>query len=93
MSILEFLGLRRTDERTDASESAETETVRKIVDRLDHLEPERARFVAAFAYILSRVAHADLEIRRAGPCGKLGSGRRGHSPAPAGLASASGTLS
>jgi uncharacterized tellurite resistance protein B-like protein len=62
MSILEFLGFGRTGERTDASESAETETVRKIVDRLDHLEPERARFVAAFAYILSRVAHADLEI-------------------------------
>jgi uncharacterized tellurite resistance protein B-like protein len=62
MSILEFLGLRQADGKTNAAESAETQTVRKIVDRLDHLEPERARFVAAFAYILSRVAHADLEI-------------------------------
>ena len=62
MSILDFLGLRQADGKTNAAESAETETVRKIVDRLDHLEPERARFVAAFAYVLSRVAHADLEI-------------------------------
>jgi uncharacterized tellurite resistance protein B-like protein len=62
MSILEFLGLRPTGGRSESSESAETETVRKIVDRLDHLEPDRARFLAAFAYILSRVAHADLEI-------------------------------
>jgi uncharacterized tellurite resistance protein B-like protein len=40
----------------------ETRTVREIVDRLEHLEPERARYVAAFAYVLSRVARADLEI-------------------------------
>ena len=36
--------------------------MRKISQELDHLEPERARYVASFAYILSRVAHADLEI-------------------------------
>jgi uncharacterized tellurite resistance protein B-like protein len=41
---------------------AETESVRKIVARLEALEPERARYVAAFAYILGRVANADLEI-------------------------------
>jgi uncharacterized tellurite resistance protein B-like protein len=40
----------------------ETETVRKIVRQLDSLEPERARFIAAFAYILSRVARADMNI-------------------------------
>jgi uncharacterized tellurite resistance protein B-like protein len=62
MSILEFLGLRRPGDPAGAAGSAETETVRRIVDRLDHLEPERARFVAAFAYILTRVAQADLEI-------------------------------
>lgn len=62
MSILEFLGFRPAGGRTEATQSAETETVRKIVARLDDLEPARARFVAAFAYILSRVAHADLEI-------------------------------
>jgi len=40
----------------------ETETVRKIVRELDALPRERARWVAAFAFILSRVANADLEI-------------------------------
>jgi uncharacterized tellurite resistance protein B-like protein len=36
--------------------------VRKITAALDQLPPERARFLAAFAYILSRVAHADQKI-------------------------------
>ncbi len=40
----------------------ETETVRKIVRQLDNLEPQHARFIAAFAYILSRVARADMNI-------------------------------
>ena len=60
MSILEWLGFRNTDGLAVASR--ETDTVRKIVEELVHLEPERARFVAAFAYILSRVAHADMKI-------------------------------
>ena len=60
MSILRFLGLREEDPPGGAG--GETRTVRKIVERLDQLEPDRARFVAAFAYILSRVARADLEI-------------------------------
>lgn len=42
--------------------SPETETVRKIVKELDDLEPERARHIACFAYLLSRVANADLDI-------------------------------
>jgi uncharacterized tellurite resistance protein B-like protein len=62
MSILELLGFRRDAGDGAPAASAETETVRKIVEQLDHLEPERARYVAAFAYVLSRVAHADLEI-------------------------------
>lgn len=59
MSILKFLGLGGDVPTRDDGETA---TVRKIVARLDTLPPERARFVAAFAYILSRVAHADLEV-------------------------------
>jgi uncharacterized tellurite resistance protein B-like protein len=39
--------------------SAETDTVRRIVSELDKLDPTRARFLAAFAYVLSRVAGAD----------------------------------
>ena len=62
-TIRKFLGLDQpagTASRTPAS--AETETVRKIVDSLDRLDPERARYIAAFAYNLSRVAHADMKI-------------------------------
>lgn len=40
----------------------ETDTVRRIVDSLDQLEPERARYLAAFAYVLSRVARADMKV-------------------------------
>jgi uncharacterized tellurite resistance protein B-like protein len=62
MSILEFLGLVKPSAGGAASGPGETETVRRIVERLDDLEPDRARFIAAFAFILSRVAHADREI-------------------------------
>jgi uncharacterized tellurite resistance protein B-like protein len=40
----------------------ETDTIRKIVRALDALEPQRAKHIAAFAYILSRVARADMNI-------------------------------
>jgi uncharacterized tellurite resistance protein B-like protein len=36
--------------------------VRRIAARLDGLPGERRRFVAAFAYVLARVAQADLRI-------------------------------
>jgi uncharacterized tellurite resistance protein B-like protein len=62
MSILEFLGFGKTTAPAPAAASAETETVRKIVAALDSMEPERARFVAAFAFILCRAARADLHI-------------------------------
>jgi uncharacterized tellurite resistance protein B-like protein len=39
-----------------------TGTVRKIVAALDTLDRDRARYIALFAYILGRVANADLEI-------------------------------
>lgn len=59
MSILDWLGLKR-DQREE--EGGETETVRRIVGELRALPPEQARYVAAFAFILARVAHADLVI-------------------------------
>lgn len=58
MSILKFLKFDPGQPRS----SAETETVRKIAAALDQLEPERAKFIAAFAYLLSRVARADLVV-------------------------------
>jgi uncharacterized tellurite resistance protein B-like protein len=45
-----------------AQAHGDTETVRRIVGELDRLEPSRARYLAAFAYVLSRVANADLRI-------------------------------
>jgi uncharacterized tellurite resistance protein B-like protein len=57
VSIRSFLGF--TDQPTT---TGDTETVRKVVEALDHLEPERARFIAAFGYILGRVANADMKI-------------------------------
>ncbi len=66
MSIWSFLGLEKKrltgQPRSGEVETAETETVRKIVDALDQMEPAQARYIAAFAYLLSRVAHADLDI-------------------------------
>jgi len=63
MSILELFGWRGDRKaQTPAASAADTETVRKIAAELDRLEPEKARYIAAFAYILSRVARADLQI-------------------------------
>jgi tellurite resistance protein len=49
------------DDRTDSTGGA-TETVRRLVARLDALPPDQARHRAAFAYILARAANADLDI-------------------------------
>lgn len=46
----------------DDSGSAPSGSVREIADALDRLPPERARHLAGFAYILGRVAHADLDV-------------------------------
>jgi len=40
----------------------DTDSVRRIAARLGALPPERARYVAAFAYLLARAANADLTI-------------------------------
>jgi tellurite resistance protein len=45
-----------------AKASGDTETVRRIVAKLDAMPPERARLVASAAYTLARAAHADLRI-------------------------------
>jgi uncharacterized tellurite resistance protein B-like protein len=42
--------------------AAETATVRRIIARLEALPPAEARYLAAFAYVMSRAAHADLHI-------------------------------
>jgi uncharacterized tellurite resistance protein B-like protein len=56
-SLRRLLGLE-----TEVDEVRDTETVARIAAELDQLEPDRARFLAAFAYVLARVARADLEV-------------------------------
>ena len=46
----------------DASNESQSAPLREMLDALDHLEPERARYLSAFAYLLGRVARADLEV-------------------------------
>jgi uncharacterized tellurite resistance protein B-like protein len=63
-----FLGIKSpaaapaTRTSTDA---ADTETVRRIVAQLEAMPHDRARFLAAFAYILTRAAAADIDIAEA----------------------------
>ncbi len=40
----------------------EVSPLRETLDTLDHMEDERARLLAAFAYLLGRVAHADQHV-------------------------------
>jgi uncharacterized tellurite resistance protein B-like protein len=58
VSLLRFLGLAKDDEPA----STETATVRRIAAQLERLDREQAKYLAAFAYVLARVAHADLKI-------------------------------
>lgn len=51
-SIREWLGVDRLEKHAFAP-------LRETLEALDHLEPDRARYLAAFAYLLGRVAHAD----------------------------------
>ena len=60
MSLLRVLGLS-SPPPGDAS-AAETASVRRIVDALDRMEPDAARYVARFAFVLGRVARADLQV-------------------------------
>ncbi len=68
-----FLGLDRQpqadprlpvgdDEEPLAGSSAETATARRIVARLNALPPEEARYLACFAYVMSRAAASDFHI-------------------------------
>ena len=57
-SIRGWLGIQ-TDHEQDFA------PLRQTLDALDHLEPDRARVLAAFAYLLGRVADADQHVSSA----------------------------
>ncbi len=60
MSLLRFLGLGHP--ATGDTSGGETETVRRVVAALERMEPDAARHVARFAYVLGRVAAADRDV-------------------------------
>lgn len=66
MAIWKYFGFseagRQPSGQGAKASPADTDTVRKIVQALDRLEPAQARFLAAFAYLLGRVAYADHHI-------------------------------
>jgi uncharacterized tellurite resistance protein B-like protein len=60
MSLLRFLGLGHGARAGDAG--SEPETVRRVVAALERMDPDVARHVACFAYVLGRVAGADRGV-------------------------------
>ena len=67
MVLRRFLGLASPDRSgttaaTRQGPASETATVRRIVAELEALPAEERRYLAGFAYILSRAAHADLAM-------------------------------
>lgn len=54
-SLRSWLGVNRVEEPEHAP-------LRDLLDALDRLEPDRARHLARFAYLLGRVAHADRHV-------------------------------
>jgi len=67
--LRKFLGINETEAQAAAAEAAapvgspaETATVRQIVSRLETMPPEQARYLACFAYVMSRAAQADLTV-------------------------------
>ena len=55
-SIRAWLGIDSTEQQQEIA------PLRETLDALDQLEPDRARYLAAFAYLLGRVAHADRHV-------------------------------
>jgi len=54
--------IRRLTSRGDGPETAESASVRRIAKELSDLDEPTAHFLASFAFILARVAAADLDI-------------------------------
>ena len=63
MSLLKLLGFGDDGpSETTAANAGDTETMRRIASELEALPDDRARYLAAFAYILGRAAHADSHV-------------------------------
>jgi uncharacterized tellurite resistance protein B-like protein len=86
--LLGLLGLGGEGPSAHGAVPGETDTVRRIAARLERLPPDRARRLAAFAYVLARVAQADLEIdaSESAAMERIVAARGGLGPAEAALA-------
>ena len=62
MSILDFLGWTGGAAAPPAKAAAEADVVRHIVHELEALPEARARYLATFAWVLGRAAHADWHV-------------------------------
>jgi uncharacterized tellurite resistance protein B-like protein len=60
MSLWHFLGLGQAPRARSAGE--DLASVRRIIAALEGMEPAAARYLARFAYVLGRVARADLTV-------------------------------
>lgn len=57
MSVLDWLGLRRPPEGAEGGD-----VIHRIARELEAMEPDTARHLALFAFLLSRVANVDQDI-------------------------------
>jgi uncharacterized tellurite resistance protein B-like protein len=60
MNLWKLFGIEQPSPQQESQSSSGT--LRKIIAELDNLEEARAKYLAAFAYILGRLANADLSI-------------------------------
>jgi tellurite resistance protein len=64
-----FGGGKSTPEPSTTARSGgsagESESIRRIASEMEALPIDERRYIASFAYVLARAAHADLEISRA----------------------------
>ena len=60
-SLRAWLGIE-TPNQQDFVKKERFAPLRETLEALDHLEPDRARYLATFAYLLGRVAHADQDV-------------------------------
>lgn len=61
MSVLKWLGLKNEHIKAESTSSS-TDAIHHIAKEIDQMDQKTAKFIAAFAYLLGRVANADLDI-------------------------------
>ncbi|MEJ2108309.1 MAG: TerB family tellurite resistance protein [Acidobacteriota bacterium] len=59
---MSLLSLLKNNAQKNRGKSETTDSVRKIVQELDGLDPAKAKLIACFAYLLNRTAGADLTV-------------------------------